>query len=115
MTVESAIKLGLMSESRVLEHINAHGSLTIAKLAELIGASKRGLRVVVNRLIEKEQVYKVPMTAPAEFSLDPAYAGKATPQTEEDDGKPIRVIRQVGSWRAIRPAVPRSVFELGAV
>lgn len=99
MTVESAKKLGLMSESRVLETIGAHGSLTIAKLAELLNVTRRGARTVCMRLVDKEQLYIVPMTSPWEFSLDAAYAEKVKPEPiEEDDGAPIRIIRPAGTW-----------------
>jgi len=99
MTVESMIKVGLMSESRVLETIGVHGSLTVAKLAELLNVTRRGARTVCMRLVDKEQLYIVPMTSPRKFSLDAAYAEKVKPEPiEEDDGKPVRITRPAGTW-----------------
>lgn len=99
MTIESQIQAGLMSEARVLDTIAEHGSLTISALAKLHGITPRGARMVCMRLVDKEQLYIVPMTSPREFSLDAAYADKVKPEPrEEDDGQPLRITRPAGTW-----------------
>lgn len=95
---EIADKLGI-SHGYMAKVLRGTANLSGARLTRFMAITPRGARIVCMRLVDKEQLYIVPMTSPREFSLDAAYADKVKPEPrEEDDGQPLRITRPAGTW-----------------